>query len=786
MKRIHIFALMLIAASFLALSGCKRGKPSEERHSRALRQIMNAYEEREYQELLTLADSLHTIGELGEAETYYWQGYACDRTNQLRMAEFYWKTAIAQTEGSTAPEDLAIYAKSASHLANVLGMRGEYDAVLDMAQPVIKRLEELKCDTMSDYTNLMLITGMCQSRFGMSKKDEANENYERAYQTHLKNIDENRSDRAYKDAIAGVVNIAFNYNETKEYREALVWIDRYAELIRQYEQRNDADPLYVDRQWARYDIYRAIALDGQGKKEEAAKVYDHYLTTQYSKIPEGRIAAVDYLAAAGRWEEAADNYESLDELLGRKDYSIEDFQKMVLPKFKANMKAGRRDSAMAVALEISESLDSAITKARKQDANELSTIRLKATELANVEAHRTRLRTINLLVAIGLIFAGFSLYTLYRRHRTHRLVKKYHKLQAEYSEMESNKTIHTQGLLEQTIARHIQETMMPGPLTQHDDIQMFATLKPADEIDCDLYDYFIRKDKLYFCIGDAIGKGIDASTAMAITRTEFRSRSIDMTDSAQIVTAINKALTSRDNANMGVTLLVGILDLETGRLCYTNAGHTTPMLVGSGIGLLPVDQNAAVGTHADYHYNTQDTRIDPGTLIFLYTQDLLQAKNPANDTYGDRRMLGESLQATKALKEKLSPESFTTWMKEAVGRFMGEGAAEKPMTMVTLQYKQRKPGDPYQRSITISNDPKNEAYISYFTTETCAAIGMKEKQSAPIVEEMVNVVKNLMQEAYPDGTKGDVHIEAHAEDTNLQFIIAAGDKTVTLTKEIKK
>ena len=785
MKRILYFTWMLTAAALMVLTACTSGKPTEEGHTRALRQIQNAHEERDYQELLTLADSLYTIGELGEAETYYWLGYASDRTNQLRMAEFYWKTAIAQTEGSTAPEDLAIYAKSASHLANVLGMRGEYDAVLDMAQPVIKRLEELKCDTMSDYTNLILITGMCQSRFGLSK-DAANESYERAYQKHMKNIDDNRSDVAYKNAIAGVVNIAFNYNETQEYREALIWIDRYAELIRQYEQRNAADPLYVDRQWARYDIYRAIALDGQGKKDEAAKVYEHYLTTQYSQTPEGRIAAVDYLSAAGRWAEASDNYESLDELLGHKDYSIEDFQKMVLPKFKANLQAGRRDSAMAVALDISQSLDSAITKARKQDANELSTIRLKATELANVEAHRTRLRTINLLVAIGLIFAGFSLYTLYRRHRTHRLVKKYHKLQAEYSEMESNKTIHTQGLLEQTIARHIQETMMPGPLTQHDDIQMFATLKPADEIDCDLYDYFIRKDKLYFCIGDAIGKGIDASTAMAITRTEFRSRSIDMTDSAQIVTAINKALTSRDNANMGVTLLVGILDLETGRLCYTNAGHTTPMLVGSGIGLLPVDQNAAVGTHADYHYNTQDTRIDPGTLIFLYTQDLLQAKNPANDTYGDRRMLGESLQATKALKEKLSPESFTTWMKEAVGRFMGEGAAEKPMTMVTLQYKQRKPGDPYQRSITISNDPKNEAYISYFTTETCAAIGMKEKQSAPIVEEMVNVVKNLMQEAYPDGTKGDVHIEAHAEDTNLQFIIAAGDKTVTLTKEIKK
>lgn len=775
---------MLIAASLLALSGCKKGKPTEERHSRALRQIMNAYEERDYQELLTLADSLHSIGELGEAETYYWLGYASDRTNQLRMAEFYWKTAIAQTEGSTDPEDLAIYAKSASHLANVLGLRGEYDAVLDMAQPVIKRLEELKCDTMSDYMNLMLITGMCQSRFGLSK-DEANENYERAYQTHLKIIENNRSDVAYKNAIAGVVNIAFNYNETQEYRKALVWIDRYAELIRQYEQRNGADPLYIDRQWARYDIYRAIALDGQGKKDEAAKVYEHYLTTQYSSTPEGRIAAVDYLTAAGRWAEASDNYESIDELLDHKDYSIENFQKMVLPKFKANMKAGRRDSAMAVALEISESLDSAITKARKQDANELTTIRLKATDLANQEASRVRLRTINLLVAIALVFGLFSLYTLYRRRKTHSLVKKYESLKASYDEMETSKTLHTQGLLEQHIARHIQEAMMPHAVP-HEDIRLFATLKPADEIDCDLYDYFMRNDNFYFCIGDAKGKGIDASTAMAITRTEFRSLSFEMTDPAEIVSAINKTLTGRNNPNMAVTLLVGVLDLATGRLCYSNAGQTAPMLVGSGIGLLPVDQNAPVGTHPDFHYTVQETRIDPGTLIFLYTQDLLQMKNAAGDDYGERRMLGESLQATKVLEEKLTPESFANWMKEAIGRYTGQETKDDQFTIFTIQYKQHKPGDPYQRSIVISNDPKDEAWISYFTNEVCAAVGMNEAQSAPITADIVNVVKNLMKEAYPDGTKGDIHIEAHAEDTNLQFDIAAGEKTVTLTKEIKK
>ena len=785
MKRIHFFALMLTAASIIALTACKSGKPSEEGHQRALRQIQNAYEERDYKELLTLADSLCTIGELSEPEAYYWQGYACDRTKQLRMAEFYWKTAMTQTSNSTAPEDLAIYAKSASHLANVLGTRGEYDAVLDVAKQAVKRLEELKCDTMSDYNNLVLIIGLCQSRYGLSK-DSANESYERAYQTHMKNIEQHRSDEAYKNAIAGIVNIAFNCNETQSYRDALIWIDRYGELIRQYEQRNGADPNYIDRQWARYDIYRAIALDGLGEKDEAAKVYEHYLTTQYSQTPEGRIAVNDYLSAAGRWAEVSDNYECLDDLLGHKDYTIEDFQKMVLPKFKANLQAGRRDSAMAIALDISHSLDSAITQARKQDAEELSVIRQKATSLAEEEAFHTRLRTINLLVVIGLIFVGLTLYTLYRYQRTRRLVKKYNGLKISLSDKKVALTSDARSLLEQDVARNFQSALAPATLPQHNDLSMFATLKPARDTNGELYDCVVRDGKLFFCIGDARGKDIATPLGLAITKEGFRSSISDDAEPAQIITDINKALVDRKIPDMTVTLLVGILDLATGRLRYTNAGHTAPMLVGSGIGLLPIDQNTALGISADYSFKTQETRIDPGTLIFLYTPDLLKIENANRDSYGQRRMMGESLQAMKVLKDKLSPESFINWMKEAINRFMGGKGTDETTTMFTLQYKQRKPGDPYQRSISISNDPKDEPYIAYFTTEVCTAVGMDEIVSASIAKEMEAMVKDITKQAYPSGTKGDIHIEAHAEGTTLKFVVSAADKELTLTKDISK
>ena len=777
--------MTLTAASLLALTACKSGKPSEEGHARAIRIINQAHESRDYQGLLQSADSLFNIGELSEPEAYYWQGYACDRTNQLRMAEFYWKTAITQTSNSIMPEDLAIYAKSASRLANVFATRGEYDAVLNMAEPVVKRLEELKCDTMSDYNSLVLIIGLCQSRFGLSK-DAANERCEQAYQTHMKNIEENRSDEAYKNAIAGVVNIAFNCNETQSYREALMWIDRYGELIRQYEQRNGADPNYVDRQWARYDIYRAIALDGLGKKDEAAKVYEHYLTTQYSKTPDGRIAVNAYLSAAGRWTEVADNYEDLDALLGTKDYSIENIQKMVLPKFKANLQAGRSDSAMAVALDISHSLDSAIAHVRRQDAQELSTIRLKAEKMAADEADHTRQRTNNLLIAIGVIFAALALYSLYCHRRTRRLINKYKGLKVSLSDKETALTSESRSIMEQDIARNLQTALKPTTFPQHNDLSLFATLKPAGFADGELYDCVIRDDKLFFCIGDAKGKGIATPLGLAIMKEGFRSTVSEETEPARIVAVINKALVDRQIPEMTASLFVGVLNLATGRLRYTNANHTAPMLVGSGIGLLPVDQNADIGISADFSYTTQETRIDPGTLIFLYTQNMLEVKNATNDTYSQRRMMGEGLQAMKVLLDKISPESFTNWMKEALDRFMGEGATSEEQTMFTLQYKQRKPGDPYQRSISISNDPKDAPYIAYFTTEACTALGMKEKDSAPIAKEMEALVKDIIKQAYSNGTKGDIHIEAHAEDNTLKFVVSAANKELTLTKDISK
>lgn len=202
--------LWILAATILALVAC--GGETRD-NNKVDKQIDQAYRAKDYPKLMALADSLGQNGTLTEAEAYYWQGYASERMMQKRMAEFFWKTSMTAVENSEKQEDVDIYARSASRLTNVLGTRGESESALKIAVPAAERLEKLKRDSTSDYINLLIYIGCCQSRFGMSD-EEVNKSFERAFKMHMRNIDKTHSDEAYKDAIAGVINIAFNFNDS--------------------------------------------------------------------------------------------------------------------------------------------------------------------------------------------------------------------------------------------------------------------------------------------------------------------------------------------------------------------------------------------------------------------------------------------------------------------------------------------------------------------------------------------------------------------------------------------
>ncbi len=293
MKGIKSWMFFILTAVLMA-SSCQGGVSDEEREQ-AKQLIDQARRERNYDRILMLADSLEQTGCMSGARASYWRGYAHDRLKQHEQAESEWRKAIELAMKTEDGEDMDVYARAASHLANLLCVRGDYEGTLRMAEPVVALLDTLKCDTTSDYENLLIYINCSRSALGGSEK-EIEEGFERATERHLENIKKNRTDVSYKNAIAGLINIAYNCVVLKKYKYALSYTRDFGELLAEYEQREGVSAEYVDRQLGRYDIYKAMALAGLGRQEEADEVFKAFLETSYSKTPEGEAMAEDYLA----------------------------------------------------------------------------------------------------------------------------------------------------------------------------------------------------------------------------------------------------------------------------------------------------------------------------------------------------------------------------------------------------------------------------------------------------------------------------------------------------------
>ena len=645
--------------------------------------IQTAYKARNYPGLMLLADSLENSGSISQAKAYYWRGYASEKMKQLRMAEFYWKTALEAAGSSNSDENMEFYAKTASRLANMLSVRGDYEGTLKMAIPVAERLEKLECDSTSDYLNLLIYIGCCQSGIN---PDASIDGFERAFQRHLENIEKNRNDISYKNAIAGLINIAYCCIYTKNYKDASKWINHFGELLSEYEQRPDASADYIDKQLARFNIYKAIALQGLGESEEASKVYEAFLTTNFSHTPEGHINANDYLIAANRWDEAADNYSSLDALMKQQKsaYSLDDIRDLILKKYKVNLLAGRRDTAIAVSMHICDSLETAFDKAHKLDLEEQTTIVKNIEKISEQEAEVDRQKQYVWIAAMGLVFLGFAFFTIYRRRRVKRIEEAYSDLQYEFDELETRTAKQEREDTEHRIASEIQEAViLPEALPRHKNLGIYTARIAGNISGGCLCDFKLRNDQLFFCIGDVLGKDVRASLMTALVSAQFKTVSDYETEPDKIVSAINHIITTGNDNQKTVRCFVGILDLTTGKLRYCNAGHEAPVMTGEELGRLPIEHNQPLGASIDSSYIAQEIVLARGSMLFFYTNALLDAMNKEHRHFGEKRMLGTALQA---MKLDPTPKPFLDNMSNAIFQFIGNQPLKEDLAMLTIQY----------------------------------------------------------------------------------------------------
>ena len=642
LKDRFILAAMFVAVFFL--SACGGDSKEQQRLRKEAEDIVNeAYEVRDYQRIIELVDSLKQQGSIAEGNACYWLGYAYDRLMQKRMAELYWKKGISAVENSTEVEDVKVYAAIVQRLTGLLNVWGEYEAAQAIVLPAIEQLEKLGCDSTSDYANLLIYEGCYQSRFGI-REAKANDNLEKGYRLHLHLIQRHPYFTYYRDAIIGLGIVCNTYLEIQKYDEAFIWTERLAELIRGYEKVPDGRPGYAEKQWSRYYINSAIALEGLSRKREAAQAYQLFEQTSFSRTAEGSILGSIYLGLAGRWQESADNSSNLNTLMKEQNvgYSLENIQKMLLKKFDINLQAGRIDSAKAISMDIVQHLDSAITQARRSDAIEQEAVHQKEQEMAAEREQNMRGRQISRMVLVAIVFVIMLIYIIVRHRVGARLQKAHNLLKDAYDQLEATTTAKERMESELRIASNIQMSMLPSVFPEIDGIDMYASMTPAKEVGGDMYNFIREGDKLYFCIGDVSGKGVPASLFMAIITRGFRTLALMGKAPAEIATRLNHELTESNEQSMFVTMFICRLDLKTQQLEYCNAGHNPP-IIGNAEGqfaFLDVKEtNAPIGLWPDLEYVGEEIDLPSGSMMLLYTDGLNEAENCQQEQYGEERII---------------------------------------------------------------------------------------------------------------------------------------------------
>lgn len=323
-----------------------------------------------------------------------------------------------------------------------------------------------------------------------------------------------------------------------------------------------------------------------------------------------------------------------------------------------------------------------------------------------------------------------------------------------------------------SIASDIQMGMLPVKFPtkeDRDDVQLYASLTPAKAVGGDLFDFYFRDEKLFFCIGDVSGKGVPASLFMAVTRSIFRTVSVHESMPDRIVTIMNKTIADMNKTNMFVTLFVGVLDLPTGRLHYCNAGHDAPLLVGAGVGELSCDANIPVGFMPQWKYTLQEAHIFTGTTIFLFTDGLTEAEDINHAQFQMERVHEVAGQALA--QQMQEPKELIGSMAEAVHQFVGDAEQSDDLTMMAIQYIKQQHDVKLRKSIVLPNDVEEVSKLTAFVEEVCEAMGFDGALTAQLTLAIEEAVVNVMKYAYPPQTRGDVTIEAQSNDLRLKFTI---------------
>ena len=358
-----------------------------------------------------------------------------------------------------------------------------------------------------------------------------------------------------------------------------------------------------------------------------------------------------------------------------------------------------------------------------------------------------RLRLSSLFFALVALTGIFTVAFI--AHRLVRNLLKLNEIQIKEQHIED----------ELAIASTIQQALLPSgklnPSIHSIDIKGLQI--PAKFVGGDLYDYYVRDNKLLFCVGDVSGKGVPAALLMTISHSLFRTVSAREDHPEQIMETLNSSISDNNPDIMFITMFLGVMDLSTGTIRYCNAGHNPPIVIRNGQAeLLSTEPSLLLGVEMNAQYTANELTLLPGDTLFLYTDGLTEAENIRKELFGERRAL-----ETAAISGTLTASEQMERMQQAVHTFVDGAEQSDDLTMLVIRFMGN------DNTLCMSNDIEELNKLEPFLNGIFEREHLDMSMLPQIDLALEEAVTNIIMYAYPEGEKGTAELTVEVADGQI-------------------
>lgn len=243
---------------------------------------------------------------------------------------------------------------------------------------------------------------------------------------------------------------------------------------------------------------------------------------------------------------------------------------------------------------------------------------------------------------------------------------------------------------ELSVASNIQNDMLPRifpKFSGHRNLEIFAKMVPAKQVGGDFYDFFYvgeDQSKIAFIIADVSGKGVPASLFMVIAKTLIKTHVSTGLDTAESLMMVNNMLCEDNHSSMFVTAFLCVLDLESGMINYTNAGHNRPLIsVDNGpYKFMDVKKGLPLAVKENTKYASCEMQLHFGDKLYLYTDGVNEAENITGEFFGNERLL----QTANEFRD-LKPEAFDQAVRNTILAFINGADQSDDIATFALLYR---------------------------------------------------------------------------------------------------